>query len=470
MKKPNILLVSIDTLRADHVSSYGYHRKTTPNLDRFAEEGARFNNAYSTAVWTPPAHASMLTGLYPSAHKTVDYKSLSPRIPTIAQTLSKHGYNTVGFVNNPAVGAFVGLERGHQTFHEIWKGVTSKNLAVRGGHKIYRKWLETIGKTDQGARKTNYLINQWLDTQYNKNEPFYMFVHHIEPHNPLNPPRPFRDKFSSSVSGEINPERLAKMADNPLAYFTDELNVTDAENQSLIDMYDCEIAYVDHMMGEMLDILRERNILNDTLVIITADHGEHFGEHGLYSHVSSLCEPIVHIPFMIRYPELYQPATYEVPVQHVDIFPTILELLDIEKPLQNSLPGKSLLPKNGKPKIADDRPIFAEWEGRIPEYVKNRLKDSGEFAKKVERFTHKFSMVKIKSHKFIYWEDGVEELYDLSDDHAEQNNLAPSAKEVCETMRELLMQNLSVRKNTDKNEGNQADDLVMQRLKDLGYI
>ena len=88
----------------------------------------------------------------------------------------------------------------------------------------------------------------------------------------------------------------------------------------------------------------------------------------------------------------------------------------------------------------------------------------------MERFTHKFSMVKIKSHKYIYWEDGVEELYDLSDDHAEQNNLAPSAKEVCETMRELLMQNLSVRKNTDKNEGNQADDLVMQRLKDLGYI
>ncbi|MEZ4744470.1 MAG: sulfatase-like hydrolase/transferase [Calditrichia bacterium] len=83
MKKPNILLVSIDTLRADHVSSYGYHRKTTPNLDRFAEEGARFNNAYSTAVWTPPAHASMLTGLYPSAHKTVDYKSLSPGFPPL---------------------------------------------------------------------------------------------------------------------------------------------------------------------------------------------------------------------------------------------------------------------------------------------------------------------------------------------------------------------------------------------------
>ena len=472
MKQPNIILISIDTLRADHVSSYGYHRNTTPNLDRLAEEGVRFTNAYSTAVWTPPAHASMLTGLYPSMHQAVDYKSLSPRIPTIAEVLRKNGYQTVGFVNNPAVGAFVGLERGHETFYEIWKGVTSKNPVVRGGHFLYRQVVSALGKMDQGARKTNRLIKNWFKTQRDAEKPFYMFVHHIEPHNPLNPPRPFRNYFRSKITGEVDQHKIDKMADNPLVFFTDSLKMTDAENQVLIDLYDCEIAYVDHMVGDFLNDLRDQKLLDNTLVIVTADHGEHFGEHNLYSHVSSLYEPIVHIPFIVRYPAAFQPDVTDVPVQHVDIFPTIMEMLNIKPPFKEKLPGKSFLQNNGAYDIEADRPVIAEWEGRIPEFIKDRLKESSRYAEQVARFTQIFSMIKIEQMKYILWEDGMEELYDLSKDAEEKTNLAKDLPNLCVKMKAQLQKKLSNNTSRPVTEdvAKKTDDLVTQRLKDLGYI
>ena len=472
MKQPNIILISIDTLRVDHVSSYGYHRDTTPNLDRLAEEGVRFTNAYSTAAWTPPAHASMLTGLYPSMHQAVDYKSLSPRIPTIAEVLRKNGYQTVGFVNNPAVGAFVGLERGHEAFYEIWKGVTSKNPMLRGGHYLYRKFISAIGKMDQGARKTNRLIKNWFKTLRDADKPFYMFVHHIEPHNPLNPPRPFRNYFHSQIKGDVDQQKVEKMADNPLAFFTDSLKISDAENQMLIDLYDGEIAYVDYIVGDFLNDLRDQKLLDNTLVIVTADHGEHFGEHNLYSHVSSLYEPIVHIPFIVRYPAAFQPDVTDVPVQYVDIFPTILEMLNIQPPFKAKLPGKSFLQKGSKYAIEMDRPLIAEWEGRIPEYIKDRLKASSSYAEQVARFTQKFRMIKVEQMKYILWEDGMEELYELSKDTEEKINLAKDMPNLCKAMKIQLDTILSKNANRTSTEeiAPKTDNLVTQRLKDLGYI
>jgi arylsulfatase A-like enzyme len=472
MQHPNILLISIDTLRADHLSCYGYRRPTTPAIDAIAAEGALFKNAYSAAVWTPPAHASMLTGLYPSHHGAVDYRKLNPSIPTIAGTLRDRGFRTVGFVNNPAVGEFVGLEKGHDEFFEIWKGVTSNNAITRGAHWLHRTGLEILGIQDHGAKSTNRLVKKWLCDHGSEQRPFFMFVHYIEPHNPIDAPHPFKKRFVELNGGEqLDMNKIARVAHNPLVCYTDQIELNSAEVQYLIALYDGEINYVDSMVGDLIDSLRAMKILDDTMIIITADHGEHFGEHGHYSHASSLYQPLVHIPLAIRYPRpCPQAAVFTNPVQHIDIFPTILDLLGDESELMSCLPGKSLLPKNGQLEIAPDRPIVAEWEGRIPHFVKHRLRGSNGHANVERLFTTKKQMILVGDRKYICSGDGDEELYNLQSDPGELHNLASEAREQCWALKEALGKILNAEIPVVESVAGVMDDVVEKRLRALGYL
>ena len=154
MQQPNIILISVDTLRADHLSCYGYHRATTPNIDALGDQGVIFTKAYSTAVWTPPAHASMLTGLYPSQHNVIHQNRLREDIPTIAELLQERGYQTAGFVNNSQVGKLVGFDRGHDDFFEVWQGLSERQVIKRAQQKVQ----ELAGYSDHGAATTNKLV------------------------------------------------------------------------------------------------------------------------------------------------------------------------------------------------------------------------------------------------------------------------------------------------------------------------
>ena len=163
---PHVLLISIDTLRSDHVSCYGYERPTTPELDRLAQDGTRFTHAFGTAVWTPPSHGSMLTGLYPSQHGVVDENRLTSAISTAAEMLAATGYRTLGVVNNSQVGALTGLDRGHQSFHEVWRGIKSKNAVERGLRFAARRWRDFRGQNDHGAARGD-LTTQLLISKIN---------------------------------------------------------------------------------------------------------------------------------------------------------------------------------------------------------------------------------------------------------------------------------------------------------------
>ena len=181
MKKPNIVLISIDTLRADHVSCYGYERKTTPCLDQLAEEGILFENSYSTGVWTPPGHGSMLTGLHPCQHGATGKNRLRKSVPTLAEILQNNGYRTVGLINNPQVGELVGFDRGHEIFCEVWRGVRARTVIDRGVRFIHRKALSALHRLDKGAKKTTDLAIKWLGENAKSGYPFYLFIHFIEP-------------------------------------------------------------------------------------------------------------------------------------------------------------------------------------------------------------------------------------------------------------------------------------------------
>lgn len=463
MKNPNIILISIDTLRSDHLSCYGYQRTTTPHIDKIAEKGVLFKNGYSTAVWTPPAHASMLTGYYPSQHKVIHQNKLNDDIPTVAQLLKKQGYHTAGFVNNSQVGELVGLSKGHDAFHEVWQGFSRKQVFRLGAHKI----REFLGYSDDGAARTNQLAFNWLRKGWNREQPFYMFIHHIDAHNPLKAPRPFLFHFlSKELRSQVDMEKIWKVADNPLACFTDDIQLNEAELEALTCLYDEEIRYVDHIIGQLVTLLEEMKVFDDTLLILTADHGEHLGEHGMYSHVASLYEPIVHIPFILRYPRELSPQVREEYVQIVDIFPTISAACNSEASDSN-LTGRNLLESNAD---GDPRFLFAEWEGRIPFFVKDRLNDSNR-KRITEQFSNKQWMCRRDEFKLINDEHGNYELYNTTSDPNETENLNEKNPAIFDQLRDELEEWKSNADSTRPSDTYEyKDERLKKHLKALGYL
>lgn len=466
MQKPNIILISIDTLRADHLSCYGYKRLTTPNLDHLAEEGVLFTNAYSTAVWTPPAHASMLTGLYPKDHGVVHQNSLRNEVPTIATLLRNHGYQTAGFANNSQVGELVGLNQGFDDFYEVWRGLSKKQILKR---LIYHS-KRIGGYIDDGASLTNKLVFNWLDKRWNEDKPFYLFIHYIEAHNPLKAPKPFKYKFlTKDIREQVDMAKIWKVANNPLICLTDELKLNETEIEALHCLYDEEINYVDSKIGELTDFLVQKKLINKTILIITADHGEHFGEHGFYSHIASLYEPVVHIPFILRYPsEISSHSRSHQLVQHIDLMPTILEVVGVYEEGKLSLTGRNLLDcLNGE---EDSRILFAEWEGRIPYFIRDRLKNVKDHPL-IERLKKPLWMARSGNFKLIADDQGHYQLYNLKRDPDEKNNLCRQDSTLFQHLKQALDDWLKEKADAGPSQTyDYEDEILKKHLKELGYL
>ena len=470
MKKPNIILISIDTLRADHLSCYGYYRKTTPNIDNLASEGTIYLNNFSTGVWTPPAHASMLTGLYVSEHGVYGDKRLADSVPTIATVLKGNEYQTSGFVNNSAVGALVGFDKGHDTFVEVWKGIKPKSIIeriIRGGVRRIRKRL---GYEDMGADKTNKLFYDWIRNHMDKERPFYAFLHYIEPHNPLDPPYPYKNKYlNKKMFKNTDEPKIKKVANNPLICFVEDLSLNDDEIDILKALYDSEIEYTDSKIGEVVEILKENNLYDDTMVVITSDHGEHLGEHNLWSHAASLYREILHIPLIIKFPEgIEYIKKVDSYTQLVDIFPTVMKIADIPENALNNNSGISLVYNKKNGNLFHDL-VFAEWEGRIPYFIEKRL--TGPKSSLItSKFVKKMWMVLDSKYKYISSSDGQDELYDLKNDKNELNNLISKNQEVAARMKMKLAEWKSRRTKNISKEQFIIDEEIKRNLEALGYI
>mgnify|MGYP000748955480 CR=1 FL=1 len=469
-KKPNILLISVDTLRADHLSCYGYPTNTSPHIDQLASENVLFDQAYATAGWTPPSHASMFTGLYPSEHGVVNNNQLVESIPTIAQILYDDGYHTGGFVNNSQVGQLVGFDRGHETFIEVWKGHQSNNVFEKAVRYLNRQTHKLTGKYDKGAKQTNRLALRWLDRYSKGKKPFYLFLHYIEPHNPLNPHREHWNKQATSCfrSG-INWKKIQKMAENPLRFYTDECTLNREETDYLISLYDGEIFYVDQIIGEVINYLKMNKLYENTMIIITSDHGEHFGEKGNFSHVSSLYQPIIHIPLVVKFPYLLgENKKISRKVQLVDILPTILDTAGVQIPSQCHISGVNL-----REAINNATPfrnhIIAEWEGRIPFFILNEL-GCDESDERVSRFNHKIYTIIGDSHKFIMSED-KEELYDIVSDPLEANDLIQEDPDTAKRLKINLLTWLDKKNSREiHHKPSIVDEEIIRNLKSLGYV
>ena len=337
---PNILLIVMDAARADAFSCYGYARNTTPNLDILAAEGLMFSQAVSSTSWTVPSHASLFTGLQPYEHgATNQHYWLVDHIPTLAELLKNHGYLTAGFSNNPLVSSSQNLDRGFDVFENIWADTTAVSPA-----KPYN------------TEKTNELLRAYIDKNAGKNKPFFIFINYMDTHQPYYPPEPYRSLYlpsDQSITARIDSAIFHSnlLNEKRLLLTEDEISITRA-------LYDGALNYLDKKIAELLDYLKQKGLYDMTLVIVTSDHGEVFGEKGHFGHREFLFRSLIQIPLLVRYPALInQPAVIDQPVAIADIFHTITTLLGIEVTEPSGVSPRYLLDKKFEAK-----PCYSMWK------------------------------------------------------------------------------------------------------------
>lgn len=307
--RPNVLLVSIDSLRSDHLGAYGYTRDTSPTIDRLANDGVLFEEAISASSWTLPAHMSLLTATPPERHGVVRHdRRLRDEAVTLAEVLRDEGYVTAGFVAGPYLKDVYGYGQGFDVYDQS---------AVRDGIESHK------GVT--GPRLTE-LVLETLDRTHEEGAPFFVFLHMWDVHYDYNPPPPYDTMFDPEYDGPITGENFIHGAQ-----YAPDMAARDLEH--VLALYDGEIRYTDAHLGRILDRLQDKGLLDDTVVVVTSDHGEEFFEHGRKGHGDTLFDETIRVPLVIRYPRRIPPGQrIAEQVRLIDVAPTLLGLIGVERP------------------------------------------------------------------------------------------------------------------------------------------
>jgi arylsulfatase A-like enzyme len=402
---PNVLLIVMDTVRAQDLSLYGYIRKTSPQLENVAQSGIIFTQAYATSSWTLPSHGSIFMGRWPHELSAGWFKPLDNTYPTLAEVFADHGYNTAGFIANTLLCSYEdGLNRGFIHYEDYTITPSQIIFSPSIVHYIIWKLYPVIGETKIYQPKTAKDVNdsflRWLSS--NNDRPFYAFLNYFDAHSPYQPPKPFDSKFSDN-------ERRANSGVVP------KLKWSPQEVQADLDAYDGTIAYIDEQVGQLVNELEKRKILENTLLVITSDHGEEFGEHKLFEHGNNLYIQSLHVPLIIIFPSK-APAGKNIttPVSLREIPATILDLTDMRD--NSKFPGTSFRAEwqiSQGNEISSTRTILSELESKpwLPEDLYPIAKGD-------------MKSLVINQYQYIMNGDGSDELYNIDLDPAEKINLA----------------------------------------------
>ena len=434
----SIILMVVDALRADHISGYGYDRTITPNLDRFIKKSVVFENAWSQSSWTVPATATLLTGQYSYTHGLYDVNHwfLVPGIATITENFQRSGMTTAAFVANHLISADNNFTVGFENFHSI-------------------PWCTA-------AQLNNAFLN-WLDNH--SDERFFAYLHYMEPHMPYAAPGERLNRFGSTPAESSNQDRsgalmfhlvkslkeLAGPADRSRD-FDDQL---EAEIEELIDLYDSEIAYWDQRFGLLVDDLAARGILEDTIIIVTSDHGEEFMDHGQVQHGQSLHRELLHEPLIFGNTPFGASRRMDM-AGLIDVAPTLLALAG-----------------DGNPKGGGERENLHAGIDLFGEAPEGRVL----FAETAHGLHHLGAAMSVQQAVFtndlkgiLTCDDGHLALYDRRQDRYEEKDLAEERPETAARLKKLISQWIDECRSTAPFNISLFDASAMKQLEAIGYL
>ena len=456
----NVVLITMDTVRADHVSLYGYKRDTTPRLREFSREATLYDRMVATAAMTLPAHASIFTGFYPSWHGAYlappSYPighPLSGDHPTLAELLQRGGYQTAAVVANWAyLSPQMGFSRGFDAYdsHRPVQ-IADSELPFYMSSAVREMLSLAMDTNDFDARvlraeDVNRRAQDWL-SQAGKRGPFFLFLNYMDAHAPYIPESPFDDDFPGKDKHFTPWTDYEKVRRGVLA---GSHRLTAREQQHIVSQYDGAIAYMDAQIGELLDRLRALRLYDNTLIIITSDHGEAFGEHNLMEHATGfLYENQVHVPMLIKFPGQHHAEESHTLASEVDLLPTILDVAAIPSP---KIQGRTLR----SPRTDTSEPVYSEDQafGYLDVYPRFRGVRRAIFA---------------GPWKLLTWSAGPPELYDLSADPREMHNLyRPDAPQAEELLSRINAWTAAMPRRSKP--GTPVNQPNIERLKSLGYI
>lgn len=419
---PNIILISLDTLRAQSMSCYGFAKKTTPFLDQLAKEGVLFENMCAASTSTPPSHMSMMTGLYLGVHGVLNEQVLAPKIKTLPEILSETGYVTCAVTENGFLIRDMGFGRGFDDYYEIKDVVLFDKLFVAGG---FAKDVFERGKT-------------WIEEK--NNQKFFLFLHTYEVHSPYFPPAPYDTMFLDNPSTYENYLKRTRE-------YKGRINYKQLPPEFVRAQYEGEARYVDEIIKDFITFLKERGLEDKTLLIITSDHGEELFEHqSRVGHGYFTYDVESHIPFIMWMPGTIPSGTrIKNQVSNVDILPTLVDFLDLSH--DERVQGKSLYPLVVNPAQKDNRHVFCEANNQ--------------------------NCVRSLEYKFI----DSNELFLYDSDPEEQDNKAALNQELCMSATQLLTafrkecRSLQMEKGLHKSDETiNLSETDINKLKVLGYI
>lgn len=381
--KPNIVLISLDTLRADRLGVGGYKRETTPFIDSLAKKGVWFSRSISGSSWTLPAHVSMLTGLLPSAHGVVsaDEQKIGSSTKLLAEVLKENGYYTIGLTGAGYMGKFYGFNRGFDSFESLRNGQAARTAPSQ----VWKRSLELAQSAPQGR-------------------PTFMFLHTYDIHCPYAPPEPYFSMFKTTGAVDV---------ETKCGGFHNKVGISPEQAQFLSDRYDGSIRWTDDGLKYFFKEIENRFNSKNTIFIITSDHGEEFLDHGRIGHKNSLYWELIHVP-MIIFGKDIKPATIDHSVSTVDIFPTMLSLAKIPYKSPYQLAGASLVTPLENFKIVPPSRKFEVAE----------LHRGAELRAIVDGSFHLIEPMKEGTIK-----EEERKLYDIEKDRAEKSNLSVSLSE-----------------------------------------
>lgn len=433
--RPNVVLIGIDTLRADRLSCYGYPQQTSPHMDALAADGVLYRNMLTQSSWTKPSFATILTSLYPSSHTAI---SKPDRLPqgalTLAEVLQESGYRTAGLADNINIAPLFGFDQGFDTYTylepelPLWANDVSSELALyqaaRRGYYLLAGGQVRVQEYYQDAATVTAEATDWIAAH--QEERFFLFLHYMDPHDPYMV-HPYNGEGYARVNNQNPDPALAS---------------------TFSTLYDGEVSYVDEYMGELFAFLKEAGLYDDTLIILTGDHGEEFQEHGGWWHGQTLYEEQLRVPLIIKYPGGARAGTVlEEYARSLDIAPTVLDVAGLAIP--ETWQGRTLWSATEPPAY-----LFAEEELE------------GNVIRAVRQGDYKLILANRDNPRGL----PAEALFDLAADPGEQRNQAPEETAWVSTLREVLgrAQAEALAQRLEAERGT-IDEETEELLRKLGY-